>query len=1426
MLMTFDTAVSRGRVRLRKAVVQPRREAVDLPDAALRSNRPEVSNVPRLVLVLSLLAVLSGARGQPLAPGDVPPTLRPWIPWAMHGSERKACPHVQGGDDDAPCVYVGRLQLEASPRGGRFREEVEVFARDAVPLPGDAEHWPLDVRDGTTPVAVVEHDGAPVAFLGPGTHVLAGTFAWDSVPAALGVPAQAALVDLVLGGVRISHPERDEEGRLFLRRPDREAAAADRLELQVQRKLTESVPLLLTTRIVLDVAGKAREVVLGRALPPGFTPLQLDAPLAARVEPGGRLRIQLRPGKWVFTLVARSEGAPASVARPVPDGPWTEGDETWVYEAAPAVRVVTLEGVPSVDPTQTQLPPEWRALPAFAVRTGEALRLVEQRRGDPEPDPDQLTLDRQLWLDTDGRGWTFQDRLGGELRRGWRLEMLAPASLGRAAVQGQDQPLTRLGAGAPPGVEVRQGTLAMTADGRLEHGGGALPAVGWAHDFTRVKAVAHLPPGWSLFGATGVDEVDGTWIQRWSLLDLFGVLVLALATARLFGWRLGALALVALVLSFPEAGAPRWAWLGVLVAEGLRRVLPDGRLRPWAEGLRRLAFGVLALVLVSFALDHLRERFYPALGPPALGEGPGLLGANRRAVPAREEPVVQTAPEASAEAEAPEERKKEAAKPAPAASPPALDKLVGRAGGAPPPPEQRYVTGLSGTVSPQKAAIVEIDRNAVVQTGPGIPRWTWRQVPMRWSGPVQQGQRVHLWLLSPLENVVLGLLRVGLVAVLAWLLLVRSGRLRPPPVRGAAVAAASALCLLLLQAPARAQEQPTDERLTQLRDKLLEAPRCAPACGSAGRALLELDPTTLRLRVELQAAALISVPLPGGGEGWRPEQVVLDGKPAVALRQVDGVSWLVLRPGVHTVLLSGALPRADSVQLPLGLTPRFLAVQARGWKVDGVREDGRPEPTLQLSRLQRAGGGEALRPGALPAFARVTRTLRLGLSWEVETEVERLSPPGSAVVLQVPLLPGEAVLTADLPVRDGAVNVNLPPGAPGLSWRSTLEQRPALALTAPRTASWVERWVLVAGPMWHVELGGIAPVHPGAPDGAHQPTWLPWPGESVTVTSTRPEGIGGSTLTLDGGREEVRPGIRATEVSLDLAFRTSRGGQHALTLPPGIELLGVAVNGQSQPGRVESGRLLVALTPPVSRVAVRWREPRGLSLAFRPSAVDVGAPGANVDVVVAMPERWVLWLAGPTFGPAVLFWSVLLVTALVALALARVPHSPLRLGAWILLGVGLTQVSVPSAALVVLWLLALGWRGAAGARVRPWWAFDLMQLALVVTTGFAFLALFEAVQRGLLGQPEMQIAGNGSVLSMLRWTQDRVPGALPRPWVLSVPLLVYRLAMLAWALWLATALLGWVRQGWHALTTGGLWRPRPPKVAASPAPVPPSPRAP
>jgi hypothetical protein len=914
-----------------------------------------------------------------------------------------------------------------------------------------------------------------------------------------------------------------------------------------------------------------------------------------------------------------------------------------------------------------------------------------------------------------------------------------------------------------------------------------------------------------------VDDVPGTWVQHWTLLDLFLVLVLALATARLFGWRIGALALVALVLTFPEAGAPRWTWVGVLVAAALLRVVPEGRLRPILRLAQLAAFALLAIVLVAFALDHLRANLFPILersvgeafvlpmpaaAPPPqpqaeLQEAEREEKALKKGAPKPEAPAAEEA-EAKAEAGTEGER---------------TDKTVGGAVGGVVQPGR-----VPPSTPPRSSAVTQIDRQAVVQTGPGVPRWSWNDIPLRWSGPVRQDQPMHLWLLSPGVNRLLAFVRILLLAWLAVVLLSGTGVWTPPKLGRLRIPGVAALVLLAIAPPARADEQPSDTRLKELREKLLALPECAPECATAGPALLDVEPGSLRLGIELRAAARVAVPLAGGGEGWTPQQVLVDGRPAAALRRIGGRPWAVLAPGVHTVVLSGALPARDTVQLPLGLQPRHMAVHARGWKVDGVHDDGRPDPTLQLSRTERAGGGEALRPGALPPFARVERQLHLGLTWEVETTVTRLSPSASAVVLQVPLLAGESVLTPELQVVGGKLLVNLPPGADSMGWRSTLEQRPELALTAPTAVPWVETWTLDAGPMWHVALSGIPPIHP-SPGRVHLPTWQPWPGESLRIQLSRPEGVGGSTLTLDQASLELRPGLRSTDVSLSAVLRTSRGGQHALRLPEGIELLGVTVSGQSQPARLEGGRLLIPLTPPLTQVEARWREPRGIAAFFRPSPVDLGVPGTNVDVVVQLPaQRWVLWLIGPAFGPALLFWSGLVVMVLVALGLARVPHSPLRVWAWVLLGVGLTQISVPAAALVVVWLLGLGWRGAFGARIRRWWLFDLVQITLVVATVAALVALFGAVQQGLLGQPDMQISGNGSTAAILRWTQDRVAGPMPMPLVFSVPLLVYRLAMLAWALWLASALLGWLRRGWTGFGTGGLWRARPPPVATVAAP--------
>jgi hypothetical protein len=59
----------------------------------------------------------------------------------------------------------------------------------------------------------------------------------------------------------------------------------------------------------------------------------------------------------------------------------------------------------------------------------------------------------------------------------------------------------------------------------------------------------------------------------------------------------------------------------------------------------------------------------------------------------------------------------------------------------------------------------------------------------------------------------------------------------------------------------------------------------------------------------------------------------------------------------------------------------------------------------------------------------------------------------------------------------------------------------------------------------------------------------------------------------------------------------------------------------------------------------------------------------------------------------------------------------------------------------------------------------------------------------------MGVEGPGSWNGNFQWFQ-----------VYSVPMLSYRLLFLAWAFWMAFALVKWLRWAFNAWKTGGLWR--------------------
>ncbi len=1373
----------------------------------------------RILLALFIVvAVRTTTLAGPLTREKTPEPLRPWIDWVLYGHEEERCPFFQGDADERRCAWPSRLVLELNDRGGRFSQPW-VLEHDArVPLPGDAKIWPLEVRvDGRAAVVDAEK-GAPGVRLPAGRHSVGGVFEWDSLPPVLQVPMETGLVGLTIRGHAVPFPGRDEQGRLWLQTNPAGEQAEDRLDLTVSRKLSDDIPLVLTTWISLQISGKSREVVLGRPLPAGFVPLSLTGLLPARLDPDGGLRVQARPGRFDIELAARHEGPVASLQLPAAGSAWP-AQEVWVFEARPDLRLATVEGPAAVDPQQTNLPDAWKTLPAYLMQPGKALTLVEKQRGDTDPNPDQLSLARILWLDFDGSGYTIHDAIGGAMRRGWRLEMPPPAALGRVGVDGRDQFITHVAPDRPAGVELRQGQVKLDADSRLEGRTSLVSAVGWDHDFAQVSAILYLPPAWRLFSTAGVDDVSATWISSWTLLDLFLVLIGAMSVGKLWGVRFGVLALTTLALSWIEPFAPHWTWLAVLAFESLRRALPAGRLQQVATFAYGLAVIALLIVTVPFLVMQVRAAIYPALEEPfnsAGALGSGGIGALQAHVEFNGVVGGVLGGEIAGRGD-----------------------LMGASGN--PPAEEvgaRSEMKMSVLSRPSRSIVKLLDATdpkAVVQTGPGLPDWTWRSVSLRWRGPVKSSQRMRLVLIPPAVNHLLTFLRVALVSLLLLCLSGATRTLRGGGLPGLLRLLRRAPAVLLLATlagsamrPVRAAEIPPADLLNELRTRLLAPPECQPDCASIARLALDVGPSVLRARLEIDAVAATAVPLPGGAALWLPERVLLDGETSPGVvRDSGGLLWLRVAPGRHQALMEGPLPDRDTVQISLPLKPHRVTARAQGYRVEGLHEDGTAEDSLQLVRLggRNHAAAAALEPTALPPFVRVERALTLGLKWQVETRVVRLTPPGSAVLLEVPLLDGESVTTADVRVRGGKALVSLGSLASQAGWTSSLAQAGALRLRAPDTVAWVEIWRVATAPIWHVEAQGIPVIHLPDQPGARLREWHPWPGETVSLAVSRPEGLPGQTLTIDRSALALSPGLRATDATLEVTIRSSRGAQHAISIPENADLQSVAINGAIQPIRQEGRRVTVPIVPGRQEIHLVWRQNSGVRAFFEAPDVRLGTAGVNAGISIAMPaDRWTLFLGGPRLGPAVLFWGVLIVSLLVSIGLGCSRLTPLRGRHWFLLSLGLTQAPIWISALIALWLFGLGWRREKGSSASNT-GFDLFQLLLAALTLCALAGLFWSITHGLLGLPEMQISGNQSSSSDLRWFSDRAGDALLRPWVMSVPLFWYRLAMLAWALWLAQALLRWMKWGWGCFTEGGLWRPLrrrrptpPPLTTPGPAP--------
>jgi hypothetical protein len=1358
------------------------------------------SHVVRL-LALTLLGFCSAAvhaQNPPApTPGEefIPPQLAEWIPWARHGLPDADAVPQYNQQGLRILFWPSRLKLDTAQTNAAFSFSVESFGKGWLPLPGQAGCWPEQVTINGQPAPVLERAGRPAVRLTAGRHTIGGTFNWLQPPQQIKLPPQIGLLALTINGQSQPFPSWDADGTLWLQRQSSlEAVDQDFLSLKIHSLLTDGIPLWFETRVELIVAGKSREEVFGSVLPAGWQLASVESPLPVAVDEAGLLKGQVRAGRWTIVLRAFRTAPTDTFAFPEGARPAVP-DQTLAFQANSDFRQAEITGLPQIDAGQTQAPEEWRVLPLYRWDTQGAFKLAEQVRGPGQRGAANISITRTLWLDEDGRGLTFQDRLtAGKMREIRRLDVARDHQLGSVTSYGAPQLITANPDDGTAGFEVRGDTLDATANGRIAFTK-TLSATGWKASADSVAATLHLPPGYRLFALFGADNTRGDWLTSWSLLDLFLLLLFTLAVRRMHGIAAAALAFAAFALAYHEPGAPRLVWLLLLIPTAIAAVLPPGRAQRFAVLFKWGTFMLLLIALTPFLGRQIQTVIYPQLERISHRGG--------------------------------DYTRQEAFPLSISSSPAQTDK---------------WEFGASSESGARKFYYdtdnLKADPKAVIQTGPGVPNWSWRTVSFSLDGPVTVAQTIKPVFITPVVARLLGVARVLALTLLALLLMKERKRPLPqpppiparadePPPGPAAASPAPVACLLValllsaLPETARAQF-PEQALLDELKTRLAETSDAFPGAADLASAALRVQGDAASLTLDYHAADRCAVPVPAPLAAWSIEAASFGGDQAAPLLRRDGLLWTLLPgAGLHTLTLRARVRDLNEWEWSFPIRPRRAGISAEGWTFSGWQPDGRTEDQILFYRV---GRGEA---AAVAAYDRpetrhallVDRRIEMGLVWRVKTTAKRLSPPGRAIALRIPLLPGEKVVTPGRNVAAGVIEVHLAPGAGEVSWESELTPVNELVLAARADDSWSEQWRLAASPVWNVRFSGLSPVFEPS-DGQLISFWQPWPGEQATLAVSRPVAVPGAVITVDNVKHELTPGRRQRTSTLTLQLRASLGEDFPIRLPADAGVTGLTHAGRNIPVRKEGDAVIVPLRPGAQDIQLSWNRPGDETTRTRVDEVALPVEAANISTVInPSGDRWVLTTRGPRLGPAVRFWPILVFAVFVAVVLARLPGTPLRLVEWILLAFGLTQAGVLGALVVVGWLFFVRWRGSAAFQQLDRVSYNLATVMLFLHTFVVIGVFFVLAAEGLLGSPDMYIIGNQSHPGHLAWYSPRCGGALPVPGYASVSVWWFRLAMLLWALWLASALVRWLRVMWRHSAAGGHFHANPNakrKIGANP----------
>lgn len=1283
--------------------------------------------------------------------------------------------------EDYQCLAVGDLAISKTAEGLRFRVQVKADAQTKLRLPGHAGFWPRQIRvDGSQ--AVLRHEnGVWFAIVEPGQHVMEGQ--WSGTAQRIGVGETYPRVLWQPDNRELSYKQgyawiSDQEEGPQAQRQDQAP------KIRVWRKLDDGQIPWLTTEVEIRLSGATQRLILGPILPEGFVATDWSGDLPMVMTAENKLVVVGGQGVYRLSITAAcqacqvgEDGAVIGLSLPKIPHPWPE-QETWSVVELREFRSINVSGH-GIDPAMAQVPPHWQEYPAYRVSAQQGLSIEQRGRGIYQAP--ELSLSRTSWWRPDG--WIHYDVIEGVAPAGLRLAMSQPYELGWIERNGTGQRMPITVENGSQGIAWPHGNNRFEAQSRQY---GKSDGHGWSVEMKQNMSHVYLPPGMALLTAPGMKSVGelSVWTDRFTLLSWFGIAILAMLVRQASGWVCAVVAVVAAVGWIGSGGALLILWLVALVAAMtlLTQALPHGRLSQlFAAGKMFLAV-LLVIAWIPFAGQQMRLVLHPQLdSAPAkpwskvssVNSG-GSIDLSGLGDPTDNSFSLIGRASLFGAGTANEE----------AASVHRQEKVQARAA----------VDAVSGVAMPAMAPPQsELDGLGLANVGHALPIWHKNNLGKHYlleqDGDIKQPVVLSVG--------VVAFLRFMGVLVLAWLV-AKTALMSWPQVmeimtpKARLWAQRLALAIVLVPGMALAQET----RVPMV-GKTLEAPRCAPHCASLTDAHIQISSdvvvATYRLSVEhpsswtlpaTNGAKLIDVSVDGQNSWWIGSNEIRVGQ---------GQARVVARYEAE----------GDNIEVRMNPAPLNLTHEEQGWTAS-ISTDGTVYSAQKVEKSQTQDAGLTLpAAGPIPPMVHIRRQFMLKGTASVMYVIERMAGDEGTIEVRVQALDGESMQTQNVENKDGFWVGELPAGQSSVVWNSHIQVKGELEfdLIAMPAKRGRETWVVDHSPAWSIDFEG--------PDTQRVAERMPLPGESFKLKATRLPMAEGNNQRVDGVYWRVEHVDHTTpEHTITMALTLAQADVRVLTIPKQAKVLSVQLDGRNVVVQPQDGKLEVSIPGGQHELMVKLKMPHESRWLQKLPEVDLGGPATNIQISFpARADRWVLGSWGQGWGPAVMYWSELLVLLAVALLLARLPIA-LSLPSSVLLMLGLSTQSnvVFWMVLVVCWLGMIAYRERLDVQGMTPARFNLIQLIMVVLTGMVILTVGATITVGLLGsQPDMSIITPRN-WAVMTWWVDYNEGVLDGPVLLTAPKWLYQVLLFAWTLWFAHWVWRNLKRALVAWMKGGYWK--------------------